>query len=49
MKKGQICEGYVERLDFPNKGILSCEDEKIVVKCTARTKNIFHDNQKTKG
>ena len=32
MKKGQICEGYVERLDFPNKGILNCEDEKVVVK-----------------
>lgn len=32
MKKGQICEGYVEQLDFPNKGVLSCEDEKVVVK-----------------
>ncbi len=20
MKKGQICEGYVQRIDFPNKG-----------------------------
>ena len=32
MKKGQIYEGYVERVDFPNKGIVRCEDETAVVK-----------------
>lgn len=32
MKKGDIFEGAVERLDFPNKGIVMAEDEKIVVK-----------------
>jgi 23S rRNA (uracil-5-)-methyltransferase RumA len=32
MKKGQILEGYVERIDFPNKGIVVCEDENVVVK-----------------
>jgi 23S rRNA (uracil-5-)-methyltransferase RumA len=32
MKKGQIVEGYVERIDFPNKGIVVCGDENVVVK-----------------
>lgn len=33
MKKGQVCEGIVERLDFPNKGIVPLEDgKKAVVK-----------------
>jgi 23S rRNA (uracil-5-)-methyltransferase RumA len=32
MKKGQILEGYVERVDFPNKGIVSCDGESVVVK-----------------
>lgn len=33
MKKGQVCEGVVERLDFPNKGIVPLEDgKKVVVK-----------------
>ena len=26
MKKGQIVEGIIERVDFPNKGILRAED-----------------------
>ena len=32
MKKGQVCEGIVERVDFPNKGIVRVEDETVVVK-----------------
>lgn len=33
MKKGQIVEGIIERVDFPNKGILHTEDgEKVIVK-----------------
>ena len=31
MKKGQICEGIVERVAFPNKGIVRLEDGKTVV------------------
>ena len=27
MKKGQILEGYIERVDFPNKGIVKVEGE----------------------
>jgi len=32
MKKGEIYTGIVEKMDFPNKGILYIEDEKVVVK-----------------
>ncbi len=32
MKKGEIFEGVVEKLDFPNKGILHIDGEKAVVK-----------------
>ena len=32
MKKGQIFEGVVERVDFPGKGIISLEDRQAVVK-----------------
>lgn len=32
MKKGQTIEGIVERTDFPNKGILSCEEGVCMVK-----------------
>lgn len=32
MKKGQTYEGTVQRVDFPNKGIVEVEDKKVVVK-----------------
>ncbi len=32
MKKGQIYEGTVTRVDFPNKGIVEFEGEKVIVK-----------------
>ncbi len=32
MKKGEAYEGYVERVDFPNKGIVRCEDCLVTVK-----------------
>lgn len=32
MKKGQVYEGYVERVDFPNKGIVKVGEEICVVK-----------------
>ena len=50
MKKGQIYEGYVERLDFPNKGIVRCGDEIVVVKNTLPGQRIsFMVNKKRKG
>ena len=32
MKKGEILEGTVERIEFPNKGIVVCEEGSCVVK-----------------
>ncbi|ABX41731.1 23S rRNA (uracil(1939)-C(5))-methyltransferase RlmD [Lachnoclostridium phytofermentans] len=32
MKKGTECIGLVERIEFPNKGIVMVDDEKIIVK-----------------
>lgn len=32
MKKGQVCEAIVERVDFPNKGIANTGEELVVVK-----------------
>lgn len=32
MKKGQVYEGTVEYVEFPNKGVLNIEGEKVVVK-----------------
>ncbi len=50
MKKGQIYEGYVERIDFPNKGIVRCEDEAAVVKNTLLGQKVsFMVNKKRKG
>ena len=31
MKKGQILEGRIERVDFPNKGIVTTEEGKEVL------------------
>lgn len=50
MKKGQIYEGYVERVDFPNKGIVRCEDETAVVKNVIPQQKVsFLVNKKRKG
>ncbi|HHT98241.1 MAG TPA: 23S rRNA (uracil(1939)-C(5))-methyltransferase RlmD, partial [Clostridiales bacterium] len=32
MKKGQIYEGYVIRIDFPNKGIVKIDESEVIVK-----------------
>ena len=32
MKKGQIYEGVIEKVHFPNKGIVTVEDKKVIVK-----------------
>ena len=32
MKKGEIYEAVVEKIEFPNKGILHVEEEKVIVK-----------------
>ena len=32
MKKGEIYEGIIEKVDFPNKGYVILEDQKILIK-----------------
>ena len=32
MKKGEILEGVIERVDFPNKGMVRVGEEKVIVK-----------------
>ena len=32
MKKGQVFEGVIEKVEFPNKGIVSIEDKNVLVK-----------------
>ncbi|MBQ5851935.1 MAG: 23S rRNA (uracil(1939)-C(5))-methyltransferase RlmD [Lachnospiraceae bacterium] len=50
MKKGQVYEGYVERVDFPNKGIVKCDEEYAVVKNTIPGQKVsFMVNKKRKG
>mgnify|MGYP003289598933 FL=1 len=50
MKKGQIYEGCVEYVAFPNKGVLNIEGEKVVVKHTlAGQKVSLSISKKRKG
>ena len=50
MKKGEIYEGVVEKIEFPNKGILHIEDEKFIVKNALPGQKIqFLVNKKRKG
>lgn len=50
MKKGDICEAVVERIDFPNKGILHVEGERIIVKNAIPGQKVrFVINKRRKG
>lgn len=50
MKKGQIYEGTVESVSFPNKGIIHIEGEKVVVKHTLAGQKVqFSISKKRKG
>ncbi|MDF2844687.1 MAG: hypothetical protein K0R00_3113 [Herbinix sp.] len=50
MKKGQIYEGIVQRVDFPNKGIIECEGEKVIVKNSMPGQKVrFAINKKRAG
>ena len=51
MKKGQMGEGIIEKVEFPNKGILHTEDgEKVIVKnAVPRQKIRFAIQKKRKG
>ncbi|WP_125143367.1 23S rRNA (uracil(1939)-C(5))-methyltransferase RlmD [Clostridium transplantifaecale] len=50
MKKGEVYEGIVEKIEFPNKGIVRIEDEKVIVKNALPGQKIrFLVNKKRKG
>ncbi|MGL5435613.1 MAG: 23S rRNA (uracil(1939)-C(5))-methyltransferase RlmD [Lachnospiraceae bacterium] len=50
MKKGDILEGRVEKIEFPNKGILAIDGEKVIVKNAIPGQLIrFLINKKRKG
>ena len=52
LKKGEICLGYVERVDFPGKGIItvSGEEETVTVKRVVPEQTVFFRvNKKRKG
>ena len=49
MKKGEIWEGTVEEMDFPNKGILWIEGEKVIVKHALPGQKIRLVIQKKRG
>ena len=31
MKKGEIYEGIIEKVDFPNKGYVQVDDQKVLI------------------
>ena len=50
MKKGEIYEGVVERIDFPNKGLVHVEGEMVTVKnAIPGQKSRFQINKKRKN
>ena len=50
MKKGEIYEGVVERIDFPNKGRVHVEGEMVTVKNAIPGQKIrFQINKKRKN
>ena len=50
MKKGQIFEGLVEKVTFPNKGIIQVEDRQVTVKNTIPGQRVsFMINKMRKG
>ena len=42
MKKGEIVEGVIERIQFPNKGIMSVEDTKVTVNFNAYGQKVMY-------
>lgn len=50
MKKGDIYEGIIEKIEFPNKGILHIEEEKVVIKNAIPGQKVqFRLNKKRAG
>jgi len=50
LKKGQVCEGVIEEVVFPNKGVIYIEGEKVIVKNGVPGQKVrFSINKKRKG
>ena len=50
MKKGDYCEAVVETIEFPNKGVLHIDGERVIVKNALPGQTIrFVINKKRKG
>ena len=50
MKKGQVYEGLVERVDFPNKGVVKIGEDSCVIKNSLPGQDIkFVVNKVRKG
>ena len=49
MKKGEIYEGIIEKVDFPNKGYVNIDGEKVIVKNGIPGQNRFMINKKRSG
>ena len=49
MKKGQIVEGIIEGMEFPNKGFFHQDEKKIIVKGALPGQKIKAALKKTKG
>lgn len=50
MKKGQVYEGIVEKVVFPNKGIITIEDKRVIVKNAVEGQRVkFSVNKIRKG
>lgn len=50
MKKGQVYEGIVEKVNFPNKGVITIDDKKVIVKNAIEGQKVqFSVNKIRKG
>lgn len=50
MKKGQIYEGIVEKINFPNKGVITVDEKKVIVKNAIEGQKVqFSVNKIRKG
>ena len=48
MKKGDVCEGIIERYDFPNKGSFQVDERKVTIKAPAGTESEIYGNKEEK-
>ena len=47
-EKGDVCEGIIERYDFPNKGSFQVDERKVTIKGAAGTESEIYGNKEEK-